>query len=311
MTRAECAKFLRRADNFLLITHQRPDGDSLGSASALCMALRDLGKTAYLYPNPEVTEKHRVYAEPLFPPETGFSPECAVAVDVASENQFPVGFDGAVALCVDHHGSNTLYAGNTYLESKSSCGEVVYALIREMGAPIDRDMANVLYIAVSTDTGCFCFANTNADTLRTAADLVSLGAENGALNKRYFRTFSAARIALEGKIYSGLRRFRDGKINIAVITLAMMAETGVTEDDMEDIAALPGRVAGSVVSATIREVQIGRCKVSLRSMPEVDANAICQKFGGGGHRAAAGCTIDAGPEESCALLLREMEAAVV
>jgi len=306
MTRTECADVLRAGDNYLLITHQRPDGDSLGSAAALCMALRALGKMAYLYPNAQATSMHRGYASPFFAPEE-FAPSCTVAMDVASENQFPIGFSGYVNLCIDHHMSNTFFAGETYVKDEASCGEVVFGLIQELGVSVTPEMASALYIAVSTDTGCFCFTNTTAHTLRAAAELVSLGAENGLLNKRFFRTFSAARIALEGLIYSGLRRFRDGKINIAVVTLAMLEQTGAIEDDLEDIAALPGRVAGSIVSVTIRQTGPKRCRISVRSMPAVDSNTICQKFGGGGHSMAAGCTIDAGPEACCALLLSAIE----
>lgn len=300
----EFAQLLLQRDGFLILSHIRPDGDTLGSGSALCSALRRMGKTAYVICNPELTERYVPYVEPFSAPE-GFAPSCVVAVDIAAPNLFPKNFSGAVDLCIDHHPSNTGYAGRTLLRAeKSACGEAILELIECMTGSMTQEEANLLYIAVTTDTGCFQYSNTNAATLRAAARLLELGADNHKISQEFFRKISRARMALEGMIYSGMRFFRDGKISIAVITRAMLDQAGATEDDCDDLAGLAGKAERSVVSVTIRELDTGESKISVRSNPEVDSCAICAVYGGGGHKMAAGCTIDCTPEEAVENILR-------
>lgn len=300
----EFAQLLLQRDGFLILSHIRPDGDTLGSGSALCSALRRMGKTAYVICNPELTERYAPYVEPFSAPE-GFVPSCVVAVDIAAPNLFSKNFSGAVDLCIDHHPSNTGYAGRTLLRAeKSACGEAILELIECMTGSVTQEEANLLYIAVTTDTGCFQYSNTNAATLRAAARLLELGADNHKISQEFFRKISRARMALEGMIYSGMRFFRDGKISIAVITRVMLDRAGATEDDCDDLAGLAGKAERSVVSVTIRELDTGESKISVRSNPEVDSCAICAVYGGGGHKMAAGCTIDCTPEEAVENILR-------
>ena len=303
----EFAAALRDRDAILILSHLRPDGDTLGSGAALCSALRRMGKTAYLFPNPETTARYLPYVAQFFAP-ADFVPACVVAVDIATPDLFPQGFSGAVDLCIDHHPSNALYAGATLLHAeKSACGEAVLALIEAMTGSVTAREATLLYIAVTTDTGCFQYMNTNADTLRCAARLIDLGAEHRRVILDYFRKVSRARIQLEGAIYSGMRFYRDGRITVAVVTRAMLADADATENDCEDLAGLPGRVAGSMVSVLIRELESGESKVSVRSTPEVDSCAICAVYGGGGHAMAAGCTLPCGPEEAETRIMAAIE----
>ena len=290
MTIRECAAFLREHDDYLLLTHVRPDGDTLGSAAALCSALRRMGKRARLYDNPGLTETY----EPFVREYIGEGPEagdCVVSIDTSSLVQFPDGFSGEVALCIDHHESNDHYAAHTLLDADmAACGEIVLRVIEELCGDVTRREAELLYVALSTDCGCFCFANTNETAFLDAARLLSLGVDNAALNKTLFRSFSRQRIALEGMIYSGLRSYCDGRLNVIVITREMMESSGATEDDCEDVANLPGKVRGNEVAITVRELEDGRAKASVRTSPNVSAREICQRFGGGGHHMAAGCT---------------------
>ena len=168
MNDREFAAALRDRDAILILSHLRPDGDTLGSGAALCSALRRMGKTAYLFPNPETTARYLPYVAQFFAP-ADFVPACVVAVDIATPNLFPQGFSGAVDLCIDHHPSNALYAGDTLLHAeKSACGEAVLDVIELLTGSVTEQEANLLYIAVTTDTGCFQYANTNAATLRVA-----------------------------------------------------------------------------------------------------------------------------------------------
>ncbi|MGI5935617.1 MAG: DHH family phosphoesterase [Oscillospiraceae bacterium] len=304
MNSHECAALLREQDNILLITHRRPDGDTLGSAAALCHALRRIGKIAHMFPNPQITENYIQFMKPYLAPE-GFVPSYVVAVDTADTGLFPEGFQGNVDLCIDHHPTNTYYAANSFVRPEvASCGELVLEIIKALCGGLDEEEANLTYIAVSTDTGCFCYGNTTSDTHRAAAELIDYGANNKFLNKAIFRTFSAARLALEGMIYTGMTTHRDGKVAIAIVTLDMMEKAGANENDCEDIASLPGKIRGAEVSITIREIPSGPCKVSVRTTGTLDAAKLCAKFGGGGHAMAAGCNMDCTPDEAREILLK-------
>jgi phosphoesterase RecJ-like protein len=298
MSLEKYAQLLREHDNIRIVTHLRPDGDTLGSSAALCNALRRIGKTAYLYNNPQITENYMRFVESYIEP-SGFAPDYTVSVDLADTGLFPMGFSGDVQLCFDHHGSNTGYADETIVwKDKASCGELILELIKTLCGDVSKEEADLLYIAVSTDTGCFVYGNTTAETHRAAAELIELGASHQWLNRELFRMTSAARLKLEGLIFSDIRSYHDGKVNFAVVTLDMMKRAGATENDCDDLASIPGRIRGSRVSVTIREMDNGKSKVSVRSGEEVNSNLVCAEFGGGGHAMAAGCTLDCGVDEA-------------
>lgn len=303
MTHKECAELLRKNDDFLLLTHRNPDGDTVGSAAALCSALRRIGKTAYVMPNSDLTDKLGEYISPYFAPE-GFEPGFVIAVDIATPGLFTPDFEGTVQLCIDHHPSNSHYAEQLLLcAERSSCGEVVQELIKALRGSITKKEATLLYMALSTDNGCFKYANTNAPAFRAAAELLRYGADNAQINMRFFRKASPARLKLEGLIYSALSYHRGGQIVFAVITRAMLAESGATEEDMDDIASLAGRAEGCELSVTIRENDDGTCRISMRSTDKVNSCDICAVFGGGGHALAAGCTVSGTPERVGEMLL--------
>ena len=309
MTIQETAALLQTMDRVLLLTHVRPDGDTIGSAAALCRALRDLGKTAYLLPNPGITETYESYAAPYWA-EEGFTPDFVVAVDIAALSLLPENakkYASCIDLAIDHHPSNEGFAKEScVLAEMAACGEIIYEIAGLM-TPMTAEIALPLYVAVSTDTGCFQYANTNAATLRAAARLLELGADNRKISMDFFRKISRARMALVGQIYSGMRFFRGGQVAIAVVTRALIDSVHATEDDCDDIAGLPGRAEGVVVSVTIRELLDGRSKISVRSNPEVDACAICAVYGGGGHKMASGCTLDCGTETAVEKILAAID----
>lgn len=303
MTFKECAELLKKHDNFLLLTHRNPDGDTVGSAGALCSALRRIGKTAYLMPNAGMTANLSGYISAFLAPE-GYVAEYVIAVDIAAEGLLTPGFDGAVQLCIDHHPSNSRYAQELLLcEERSSCGEIVLEVIKALRGTVTKGEATLLYMALSTDNGCFKYSNTNAAAFRAAAELLRYGANNTEINTRFFRKVSPARLKLEGLIYSSLAYYRGGQIAVAEITLDMLAQSGASEEDMDDIASLAGRAEGCELSITIREQKDGTCRLSLRSTDKVNSGDICAVFGGGGHALAAGCTISGTPERVCSMLL--------
>lgn len=307
MNYRECAKLLKQQDKILLITHRDPDGDTCGSAAALCSALRRLGKEAFLIRNPGYTRKVLPYLAPYLAPED-YAPSCHVSVDVATERMFPPDFEGKVFLCIDHHATNSHYGENELVRGeKSSCGEIVLELIKSLCGSVTEEEATLLYIAVTTDTGCFQYANTGSQTLAAASELLRLGAKQYEVSQLFFRKVSNARLMLEGMIYSGMRFYREGRLAFAVITREMIRRSGATKDDFDDLASLAGRSEDSVLNVTIREQEDGSSRVSVRSNPGINSSAICAAFGGGGHDMAAGCNIAAPPEKAIELLLEVID----
>ena len=307
MNLTETIEFLKEHDGYLLVTHIRPDGDTLGSAAALCHILRRMGKTAYVYDNPQTTAKYAVWTAPYIAPKS-FDPDCVVGIDLASERLFPIGLPEKTRfdLCIDHHPTNTGYAERLYcLSDKASCGELILMIAKELGL-LDKPVADLLYIAVSTDCGCFVYGNTTAETHRAAAELFEAGADYRPLNVSLFRQQSFSRLMLEGLIFAGMRQYADGKVNVALVTLDMMERSGATEDDCDDLASLAGRVEGSYVSATLRELGPKECKISLRSGEAFDSSAVCALHGGGGHRMASGCTIYEDIETARDIIVRDI-----
>lgn len=301
LTRTETARFLSERDRFAIVTHRRPDGDTLGCAALLCLGLRQLGKTAYVLCNPETTEKYL----PLLAGLTKAAPEqqdTLVAVDVASGNMLGEQFsslEGKILLRIDHHGSATSFTDFELVDpDAAACGEVIYDVLREMGTTLDVPMATALYTAVSTDTGCFRYANTTANTLRVAADCVAAGADTFSMNQAYFETNSLGRLRLQGWLVENALFLQEGKVVICALPRSKELELGLTEDDLENISGFPRSIAGVKIAATLRQEPDGKIKMSVRAVPGCDAAAICQKFGGGGHKGAAGASMDMTMEEA-------------
>ena len=174
----------------------------------------------------------------------------------------------------------------------------VWNICKELGAA-GADVAAPLYVAVSTDCGCFVYSNTTPRTHRVAAELMEQGIDFKALNKRHFRTKSRKRMMLESMLYQSMRFYHDGTVAVAFVTLELLNSIGATSEDTDDIAAFAGQIEGVYHSVTIREHEGGECRVSVRTRAELlNATKVCARLGGGGHRAASGCTVKGTVEEA-------------
>ena len=300
MTTAEAARLLLGWDELLLLTHVRPDGDTVGSAAALCQALRDRGKTAYLLPNPELTATYAPYAAPYAAPE-GFVPRHVVSVDIAALSLLPENarpYQDRIDLAIDHHPSQEFFARETCLEADSAaCGEIVYDIITRL-TPVTPEIALPLYVAVSTDTGCFVYSNTTARTHRIAAALMDCGIDAAPVNKALFRTKSRVRLAMESRMVADMKLFDHQRVVVMEIPLSLRQEMQATDADIEELSALPALVEGTDCGVTLRELRPGTVKVSVRTGPRVDACALCRILGGGGHHAASGATVEGTLDEA-------------
>ena len=306
LTVQEAATRLRQMDNVLLLTHVRPDGDTIGSAAALCQALRDMGKTAYLLYNPEITDTYAPYAAPYWAP-ADFAPAHIVSTDIAALNLLPdnaASYASRVELAIDHHGSQAFFATETCLDAEAAaCGEIIYRVIRELTA-VTPAIAMLLYVAISTDTGCFVYTNTTADTHRIAAALLETGIDVGPVNKALFRTKSKTRLAMEARMVADMELYDSDRVVVMSIPLSLRQELQATEADIEELSSLAALVEGTDCGITLRELKPGKVKLSLRTGPRVDACAVCQRLGGGGHKAAAGATVDGTLKDAKALVLK-------
>ena len=291
LTRSETARFLAQHDHFAIVTHRRPDGDTLGCAALLCRGLRQLGKNCHILRNPEITEKYAAL-------HTGLTKEAAdendmlVCVDVASANMLGDSvraLENRIELRIDHHGTATPFTPYSLVDPEAAaCGEIIYDVLMELGVVLDQAMAEALYTAVSTDTGCFRYANTTAHSLRTAAACYDAGADLHAINQALFDTNTHAKLRLQGWMAENTRLFENGTLAVCALPRQVELDLGVTEDDMENISGFPRSIEGVKMAATLRETPDGLIKLSVRAVPGYDASAVCAKFGGGGHKGAAG-----------------------
>ena len=312
LTVQETASYLRTLDDVLLLTHVRPDGDTVGSAAALCQALRDMGKTAYLLYNPELTDTYAPYAAPYWAPED-FAPAHIVSADIAALNLLPDNaavYAPRIELAIDHHGSHGFFAPNVCLDADAAaCGEIVHDIIALLTA-VTPDIALPLYVAIATDTGCFVYSNTTARTHRIAAALLDTGIDAAPVNKALFRTKSRTRLAMESRMTADMTLFDHDRVVVMTIPLSLRQELHATEADIEELSSLAALVEGTDCGVTLRELRPGVVKISLRTGPRVDASAVCQRLGGGGHKAAAGATVNGTMDEVRAAVLRAYQEVV-
>ena len=296
LTVPQTAALLRTFDNILILTHVRPDGDTVGCAAALCAGLRSLGKAAFLLPNPELTDTTAPYFRPYEAPE-GFTPDKVVSTDIATVGLFPENarpYAERVDLAIDHHPSFESFGRENIVRPEAAaCGELIYDILSDLG-PITPEMALPLYVAVSTDTGCFALRQYHCPDPcgggRAAAD-------RHRLSDRQQRCSSAPRAAggcsWRPPSSTTVRFTTETGVAVLSVPLSLMARIGASETDAEDLSALGPQIEGVDCAITMRELRPDVWKMSLRTGPRINATEACRLLGGGGHAAAAGCTVEA------------------
>lgn len=295
----ETADFLKTHDNYYILTHQSPDGDTMGSGFGLCYALRKIGKKANVICSDEFPKRY-YFMHDCYEPQK-FSPETIVAVDVADTKLLGsklAQYGSYVDLCIDHHISNTEYAKQllVYPDAAAAC-EVIYRVLAEMEIPLDKLIAECLYTGIATDTGCFKYANTTRLAHIISAKLMDYGINLERINREMFDLKSRARLKVEQYINSAMEFYLDDQCAMAAVTLDMIKETGLAQEEFEGISGMSVQIEGVKVGVIIKEKEHGKFKVSLRSASDVDVSAICRKFDGGGHVKAAGCTLEGDLED--------------
>ena len=301
----ECATLLKEYDNYLILSHKHPDGDTLGSAFALKRALDLLGKKSMVRCNDQMPCKYSYLWQNLDNSEIKF--DKIIAVDVADKKllgeDFEEKYGDNVFLCIDHHLSNREYAQNLLLEDRAAAAVVIYEVICQLGVKITPEIASCVYTGLATDTGCFMYSNTTPTVHRIAAEVMEKGADYALINRLMFETRTLSYIKLEQMAVASIESHFNGKCAIMTITQEMFNISGSNESECDGIASIPRKIEGVKVGVTIREQTNGKYKVSLRTVEPYDAAKICANFGGGGHHAAAGCEFDCTLEDAKKQLL--------
>ncbi|MBR5562254.1 MAG: bifunctional oligoribonuclease/PAP phosphatase NrnA [Clostridia bacterium] len=306
----ETAELLQSFDKILLLCHAHPDGDTLGSATALAHALSAKGKKIRIECSDPIPKDFGFMFEGLADEE--FEPELIAAIDVAdikllgkeSEGRY----QGKIGLCIDHHGSNMMYADKVCLEPDSaSAAEMMYLLLKELEAEITPQIASCLFTGVTTDTGCMRFSNTTPRTFEISAELAKLGADTYNIIQVFFETKTRTYAALERLALEGMRFYFSDRCAVICVTQDMYKKSGSDESETDRLANLPRQVEGVLVGVSMRELKDGSFKASVRTHGDIDASAICKRLGGGGHMGAAGCTLYGTKQQAINSLLKEIQ----
>lgn len=295
----QTARFLKKHDNYIILTHASPDGDTLGSAYALYYGLNEKGKSACVLCPDVIPQKYGYFATKT--DHVSRENATVIAVDVADKRLLgSLGdeFGDVVDLNIDHHISNVRYAKNLYLDSDaSSTAECIFELLTVMGVNINDITAKALFTGIVTDTGCFKYSNVTAKTHIIAAQLYEYNIDAPEINRVMFDTKSRELLELERMVLDASEFHFDNRCIILPVTAEMQKKTGCSGTELEGIAVISRSVEGVVAGVTLKQVGEREFKLSLRTYPPLDASEICKKLGGGGHKAAAGASVTGTLEE--------------
>jgi len=296
----EIDRALRAHQRFAVLSHVRPDGDALGSQLGLALSLQKLGKEVRVWNEDGMLEKYSFmpHAEMLRKPPT--APEdfdVAIALDTAIQNR--LGTTAAairsakVWINIDHHPSNPGYGDIVHVDPTApATGQIIFELIRRQNLPLDREIAENLFVAISTDTGSFQYPNTTSRTFEIAAELVGTGIDVGKVSQQLYENYPRRRIELLRALLDTMRFEAGGRVARFSLPLNLAQSLSVLPEDNEGLIDHLRAVRGVVVAIFFEELVDGKVRVSMRSKEaEVDVSAICQKFGGGGHSLAAGARV--------------------
>lgn len=293
---AEIASVLRSAQRILVLSHVRPDGDAFGSQLALALSLRALGKEVSVWNEDGMLDKYSFMpgGELLTRPVADAAPfDVAVALDTAVQNRLGVAGEIARAkqwINIDHHPTNPRYGDFVYIDPTApATGQILFELISREHLPIDAEIAENLFVAISTDTGSFQYPNTTARTFEIGAELLKCGVDVGRVSQLLYESYPLRRVELLRELLGTMRIEGDGKVAAFSLSLDVAQRLGVKAEDNEGLIDHLRAIQGVIVAVFFEELIDGKVRVSMRSKSEAaNVAALAQQFGGGGHKLAAG-----------------------
>ncbi len=294
---AEIAGVLRDRQRFVVISHARPDGDALGCTLAMTLCLRQLGKDVTAWNEDGVVEKFRFLpcSELITrPPAEPQSFDVAIVIDNAVENRAGKAREAIahadVWINIDHHHTNDRYGDLAYVDATApAAAQVLYELFRAGDLPLTREMADSLFVAISTDTGSFQYPSTTARTYEIAADLIRAGANVGDLSQKMYESYPRRRLELLRALLNDLRMSSRDRVASIALSAETARRVGARPEDTEGLIDTIRAIDTVVAAAFLEEMADGKVRISLRSKSaKIDVSKVCAQFGGGGHKLAAG-----------------------
>ena len=291
----EVLKQIEQRDRFLLTSHARPDGDAIGSALACAQILRLMGKQAEVVMRdgvPRIYQRLPFADKVVQSEQINGSYEAAIILECDSVQRTRLeGLEGRFLINIDHHHSGRPFAHVNWIDPTAvATAEMVYRLAREAGVEISPEIATCLYTALVTDTGSFMFEGTNERTFALARDLVLAGADPVHCARNVYFGHSTAKMRLLGAALSNLHR--EGPIASIWVTQEQMERCQAKEEDCEGLVNYALSIQDVEVAAFFRELPDGRYRLSLRSKGKLNVASVAERFGGGGHKCASGCSLD-------------------
>lgn len=310
------ARELLEADSVLIFPHILMDGDAMGSAAALCKALRAMDKDAYIVIEDKVPDylmfMDRGYTVDIHNIGAAHIAEvdAAVCVDCSEKTRFPeraeLFYHGKTKICLDHHVSSSGIGDYNYIDPDAAAtGEIIFDLLLEMGAEMDEEIAEALFAAITTDTGNFQYSNTTAHTHEIAIALFDCGLDSSKVSVALYENESFAKMKLQSRLLDQSELFANEEAIMTVLTQDLLRETGTLMEDTEGVVAALRSIRGVQIAAFIKEQPDGSVKVSLRSKERGDVAAISERHGGGGHVHAAGFNLSGISIADAATLVKE------
>ena len=296
----EIAETLRAYQRFVVLSHVRPDGDALGSQLALGLSLELLGKKVSIWNEDGLLDKYAFLpgGERLArPPSTPEDFDIAIALDTATQSRLGTAANAVRSatkwINIDHHFSNPGYGDLVLIDPISpATGQILFELIKDQSLPLNLAIATNLFVAISTDTGSFQYPNTTARTFEIGAELVRTGVNVGQISQLLYESYPRRRTELLRELLRTMQFEANGKIACFTLTAKVATELNAKAEDNEGLIDHLRAIQGVIVAIFFEELSDGKVRVSMRSKSEsVDVSAICQKFGGGGHKLAAGARV--------------------
>ncbi len=313
MTLDEILKEIKKAEKIVILTHESPDGDAVGSSLAMQCMLRELGKQADVI-IPEYPRMFRFLpnSQTIKIDSDKDKYDLAISVDCASFKRLAKNEHFAKArktIVIDHHGSNNMYGDFNYVNPVSpACCEILASMVDYFGIRLSKELGTCLMTGIITDTGGFRHAGITPDTFEYTAELIRLGVNIPDIYKRTLRTKTKANFALTKKVVDRMELLENGKVSFSYITSKDEQEVGAESGDHDGLVDIGKDIEGVQVSVFIRQKEEENLyKVSLRSEEGVNVSDICLVFGGGGHARAAGCLIQGNSQEVKEKLMKEIK----
>ena len=293
---SQVVQLIENKKSFGITTHMRPDGDGIGSSLALCWLLESLDKQAEIIVRDPVpsscirlpgANKVRRVTEIDSHYDAVFVMECSDVERPGIKN-----LDKQFVVNIDHHSSSQLFGDINWIDSTASAvGEMIYNLCKAIGGRITHEIAECVYTALITDTGSFHFSNTTERTFKVASELIRAGVKPAKLAESVYSSYPWSRVLLLGQVMSSVRRDASGKVAALRQSQQMLDFARATEEDAEGFVNIPLSSGDVEAVVMLKESEPGLFRASLRSKGDVNVAKIAEKYGGGGHRNAAGCTL--------------------